>query len=104
MHSRYDEIEMLLRNELAAMTGRDASSIGGDTVLVGSGRVVDSADLVMLLLAAEDYARDTLNAHFDWTSDSAMSEARSVLRSVGSLARHLAELPLGSDAPPVQGS
>ena len=69
MHSRYDEIESFLRNELAAMTGREAGSITGDTVLVGHGRVVDSADLVMLLLAAEDYARDTLNAHFDWTSD-----------------------------------
>jgi hypothetical protein len=96
MHSRYDEIESFLRNELAAMTGREAGSITGDTVLVGHGRMVDSADLVMLLLAAEDYARDTLNAHFDWTSDSAMSEARSVLRTVATLARHLSELPGGS--------
>jgi hypothetical protein len=104
MQSRYDEIEAFLRSELAAMTGRDAGSIDGNTVLVGSGRLVDSADLVMLLLAAEDYARDTLNAHFDWTSDSAMSEARSVLRSVGTLARHLSELPGGSDAPSVQAS
>jgi hypothetical protein len=64
-----------------------------DTVLVGTGRVVDSADLVMLLLAAEEFARDRLGAYFDWTSDSAMSEARSVLRNVGSLARHLSELP-----------
>ena len=54
---------------------------------------MDSADLVMLLLAAEEYARDQLGAHFDWTSDSAMSEARSVLRSVGTLARHLSALP-----------
>jgi hypothetical protein len=53
---------------------------------------MDSADLVMLLLSAEDYARDTLGAHFDWSSDSAMSAARSVLRSIGSLARHLDEL------------
>jgi hypothetical protein len=93
MHSRYDEVEAFLRDELAAMTGADASSITGDTVLVGHGRVVDSADLVMLLLSAEDYSRESLKAHFDWTSDSAMSEARSVLRSVGSLARHLSELP-----------
>ena len=95
---------MFLMNELAAMTGRDASSIAGDTVLVGSGRVVDSADLVMLLLAAEDYAKDTLNAHFDWTSDSAMSEARSVLRSVGSLARHLSELAPAGDGGAGQSS
>nr|MBA3403862.1 acyl carrier protein [Gemmatimonadaceae bacterium] len=54
--------------------------------------VVDSADLVMLLLAAEEFARDNLNVAFDWTSDSAMSEARSTLRSVGTLARHLTDL------------
>ena len=47
----------------------------------------------MLLIAAEEYARDELGAMFDWTSDSAMSEARSVLRSVGTLSKHLSELP-----------
>lgn len=82
-----------MRDEVASLTGQPAESVTADTVLVGTGRVVDSADLVMLLLAAEEYARDQLGAHFDWTSDSAMSEARSVLRSVGTLARHLSELP-----------
>jgi hypothetical protein len=42
-----------------------------------------------LLLAVEDFAKEQLGVNWDWTSDSAMSEARSVLRSVGSLARHL---------------
>ena len=88
----YSEIEKFLRDEVAALTGAPAESVTADTVLVGAGRVVDSADLVMLLLSAEDFARDQLGAYFDWTSDSAMSEARSVLRSVGSLARHLSEL------------
>ena len=88
----YEEIEAFLREEVAALTGRAAETITADTVLVGSGRVVDSADLVMLLLSAEDFAREQLGAHFDWTSDSAMSEARSVLRTVGSLAKHLSLL------------
>ena len=88
----YEEIETFLRNEVAAITGKPVEDIGADTVLVGGGRVIDSADLVMLLLSVEDYARDELAAHFDWTSDSAMSEARSVLRSVATLAKHLSLL------------
>lgn len=87
-----EDVETFLRNEVAAITGKPVESVGPDTVLIGAGRVIDSADLVMLLLAVEDYAREELGAHFDWTSDSAMSEARSVLRSVGSLARHLSLL------------
>lgn len=88
----YDEIEEFLRNEIAALTARGAGEISANTVLVGSGRVLDSADLVMLLLAVEEFAQERMGAHFDWASDSAMSEARSVLRSVGSLADHLMTL------------
>lgn len=91
--AEYSEIEEFVRNEVAALTGQPAESVTDATVLVGTGRVVDSADLVMLLIAAEEFARDKLGATFDWTSDSAMSEARSVLRNVGSLSRHLSELP-----------
>ena len=88
----YAQVEKFIRDEVAAITGKPADSITSATVLVGNGRVIDSADLVMLLIAAEEYARESLGATFDWTSDSAMSEARSVLRSVGSLAKHLSEL------------
>ena len=88
-----EEIEQFLSEEVASLTGKPVDSVGPSTVLVGNGRVVDSADLVMLLLSVEDFARDQLGAYFDWTSDSAMSEARSVLRNVGTLARHLSELP-----------
>ena len=87
------EVEEFIRNEVSAMTGKPVEEITSSTVLVGPGRIVDSADLVMLLITAEEYATDTLGAHFDWTSDSAMSEARSILRNVGSLSKHLAELP-----------
>ncbi len=90
--SDYQKVEEFLRNEVAAITGQPVDAITGSTVLVGNGRVVDSADLVMLLIAVEEFAKDSLGATFDWTSDSAMSEARSVLRSVGSLSKHLSEL------------
>jgi hypothetical protein len=88
----YDDVERFIRDEIAAMTAMAPDSITGDTVLVGTGRVVDSADLVMLLLSVEEFAHDRLGATFDWTSDSAMSEARSVLRNVGTLARHITDL------------
>jgi hypothetical protein len=80
------------------MTAMPPHSVTGETVLVGTGRVVDSADLVMLLLSVEEFARDRLGAEFDWTSDSAMSEARSVLRNVGTLARHVTDLQ-SADSP-----
>lgn len=88
----YDEVESFIRAEIAGMIGSPEDTVSRDTVLVGSGRVVDSADLVMLLLSVEEFARDRLGVNFDWTSDSAMSEARSVLRNVGTLARHLTDL------------
>jgi acyl carrier protein len=88
----YKEIEDFVRNEVAALSGQPLESVTPATVLVGSGRVVDSADLVMLLISVEEFARDKLGATFDWTSDSAMSAARSVLRSVGTLSKHLSEL------------
>lgn len=92
MSVTYDDVELFIRDEIAAMTATSVHTISPDTVLVGSGRVVDSADLVMLLLSVEEFARDRLGVNFDWTSDNAMSEARSVLRNVGTLARHVTDL------------
>lgn len=92
MSVSYDEVEKFLRDEVAALTGQPPETITADTVLVGPQRALDSADLVMLLLAAEEFTLEKIGATFDWTSDSAMSEARSLLRSVGTLARHLSQL------------
>lgn len=92
MSVSYQEVEDFIRTELAALIGSDVSAVNADTVLIGQNRVLDSADLVVLLLAVEDFAKDKIGADWDWTSDSAMSEARSVLRNVGTLARHVSEL------------
>ena len=88
----YDDVEQFLRNEVATLAAIRPERVSAATALVGMGRVMDSADLVMLLLSVEEFAQDQLGVAFDWTSDSAMSEARSVLRSVGTLARHLTDL------------
>jgi acyl carrier protein len=87
-----EEIEGFIADEVANLTGVDRSSINSGTALIGTGRVLDSADLVVLLLAIEDLVRDRLEVAWDWTSDSAMSQARSVLRTVGSLASHVGAL------------
>ena len=92
MRLTYGEIETFIRGEVATLTGADIGSISGESVLIGSNRVLDSADLVVLLLAVEEFASEKLGVHWDWTSDSAMSEARSVLRNVGTLAQQLTEL------------
>ncbi len=84
-----EEIEKFIMDEVSMLIGDTGTPITKATPLIGANRAVDSADLVVLLLAVEDYARENLNFDWDWTSDSAMSEARSVLRNIGSLSEHL---------------
>jgi acyl carrier protein len=84
-----EEVERFIVDEVSMLVGDTNAQITNETPLIGANRAVDSADLVVLLLAVEDYARENLGFQWDWTSDSAMSEARSVLRNIGSLADHL---------------
>ena len=91
MRLTHEDIEAFIRGEVATLTGANIESLSGDTVLIGSNRVLDSADLVVLLLAVEEFANEKLGVQWDWTSDSAMSEARSVLRNIGTLAQQLAQ-------------
>ncbi len=92
MKVSYETIEIFLREEVATLTSASLVSISSNTVLVGADRVVDSADLVMILLSVEEFASDQLGVVFDWKSDSAMSEARSTMRNIGTLAHHLSDL------------
>lgn len=67
----------------------DPKQVNDDTALIGGQAAIKSRALVELLLALEEFAEDELDATFDWTSDAAMSESRSIFRSVGVLADHL---------------
>ena len=78
--------------ELADITGREAGDFSSATPLIGSGAEVRSRELVELLLALEEYAAENLGVNFDWSGDSAMSEARSIFRTVGTLAEHIGGL------------
>lgn len=68
------------------------SVISEDTQLFGREGVLASLMLVELMLAVEDYCTEQ-GRIFAWTDDAAMSERRSVYRSIGSLADAILALP-----------
>lgn len=81
-----------LAQEVRSIKGAAAANVSENTPLIGAGTALTSRDLVELLVALEEFCEERLHVHFDWTSDSAMSESRSVFRTVGSLADHIASL------------
>lgn len=87
-----ESIHSFILDELSSITGRERATLSPDTPLIGSSSVVSSRELVELLLAVEEFSEAKLGVRFDWTSDSAMSEARSIYRNVGSLTEHLDSL------------
>lgn len=90
--SARDSVVSFLVQEVSTITGTPAAGLSEATPLIGGGTVLNSHGLVELLVALEEFAEEKLHVRFDWTSDSAMSETRSVYRTVGSLADHIAGL------------
>ena len=86
------DIEQYILKELSSICKDTKNSFSANTVLVGEDRAIKSVQLVELLLKIEDYVEKNFNGKFNWENNSAMSETRSVLRSVKSLAAHVAEL------------
>lgn len=72
-----------------------AAGLTSETSLVGDSAILKSRELVELLLLVEEYAEDDLGVTFDWASDAAMSERRSVFRTPQALAAHLESLQNG---------
>lgn len=62
------------------------TSIDESSVLIGSQGIVDSKNLVNLLLALEDHIDTTFGKTFDWSNDRAMSAKRSPFRTPSTLA------------------
>lgn len=91
MSNRESVIHFLVQ-EVSAISGVPASNLSELTPLLGGRTVLNSRGLVELLVALEEFSEDKLHVQFDWTSDSAMSANRSVYRTVGSLADHIASL------------
>ena len=86
------DIEQYIIKELSLICKDTKNSFSANTILVGANRAIKSVQLVELLLKIEDYVEKNLNSKFDWESNSAMSETRSVLRTVKSLAAHVVDL------------
>jgi len=78
-----------VRETIAEASELSPSDISEETVLIGPDSSLSSRELVEVLLELEEYAEDALGVEFDWTSDSALSIGRSILRTVGTLVDHL---------------
>ena len=87
-----EDIEKFILNQLSLICKESEKSFSADTQLVGENRSIKSIQLVELLLKMEEYVEEKFNSEFNWEDNSAMSETRSVLRTVGSLAQHIVEL------------
>ncbi|MES1147349.1 MAG: acyl carrier protein [bacterium] len=67
-------------------------SNGEETPIYGAHGVIDSLDLVTLILMIEDEAKFTFGKIISITDDKAMSSVRSPFRTVGSLTDYLTNL------------
>ena len=83
----YADALQIVKNKVAELANN--TQLSEDSELIGDGSVMDSMKLVELCLALEDNATD-IGFEFDWTSESAMSRARSMFRTIGSLATEYA--------------
>lgn len=78
-------IDTMVRTAVAGLLGVAAETVTRDDVLMGPGARLKSRDLVMLTIEVEDFMLETFNTEFSWSTDQAMSTARSPFRTVGSL-------------------
>ena len=85
-------IEDYIIRQLAVICKDPKRKFTSNTPLVGPTRALKSVELVELLLQMEDYVEENFNSKFNWSDNSAMSETRSVLRTINSLAEHIVEL------------
>lgn len=85
-------IENYIIKQLAIICKDPKRKFASNTPLVGPTRALKSVELVELLLKMEDYVEEKFNSKFNWSDNSAMSETRSVFRTINSLAEHIVEL------------
>ena len=74
---------------LSEVADMNVDDIKETSQLIGQSAIIKSRELIEFLVAVEEYADEQLDVEFDWTSDSAMSEMRSIFRTVGSLTDHV---------------
>jgi hypothetical protein len=84
-----DVIQVRVRQSVAESGEMAMEEVTLETELIGPNSAVKSRALVEVLLDLEEFAEESLGAEFDWTSDAAMSQSRSIFRTIGTLAGHL---------------
>lgn len=92
---RADVVAFLARAVRDILEREERSDLAGiteETPLWGREGAFSSLMLVELMLAVEDFCAEN-SLRFVWTNDAAMSERRSVYRSVGSLTDFILSLP-----------
>jgi acyl carrier protein len=69
---------------IQSITEIEISELTEKTPLLGDSAILDSMSLVELCVNLEDYANEN-GFKFDWTSNSTMSNTRSMFRNIGTL-------------------
>jgi len=69
---------------IQSITEIEISELTEKTPLLGDSAILDSMSLVELCVSLEDYANEN-GLQFDWTSNSTMSNSRSMFRNIGTL-------------------
>jgi len=87
-----NKISNFIISQLKKICKSNPQTFSENTQLIGEQRSIKSVELVELLLSLEEYVEDKLNVEFDWSGDTAMSERRSILRSVDTLSEHIFKL------------
>ena len=88
--SKENEVRNFLIAEVASLSHLPQDQITDETELMGDATILDSASLVTLFLACEDFLDENYQKKFDWYSDGALGR-NSPLRSVGSTTKLLLE-------------
>ena len=79
-----------LTSDLLSADGRSSDSIFDETtILMGAEGLLDSIDLVNLVVSVEQYIEDTHNLTITIADEKAMSQNRSPFKTIGNLARYV---------------
>ena len=77
-------MENIIIEEIKILLEDDDVELTPDTPLIGGGTALDSMHLVSLCLRLAEISEEQ-GFEFDWTSETAMSQSRSLFRTIKSL-------------------
>ena len=78
---------VFIKSQVALITKHDFTEISDSTIIYGEDGLFDSMGLIELCIRLEDFATE-LGFEFNWTSNSAMSNSKSIFHDILSLHQH----------------